>query len=1115
LNKRGPTDPLADELALGVTVTHTESVQDTSETPDDPSSATRYVVRGEFARGGIGRILTAHDERLNRAVAIKEPLQATGSAAQFGRFRREAAITARLQHPAIVPVYDAGMGTEGRPYYVMKLLSNGRTLKQVVGEAAGLAARMALLPNVIAVADAIAYAHSVGIIHRDIKPSNVILGPFGETVVIDWGLAKDLDAQAPADETVTAPYRVETGELTSAGAVVGTACYMPPEQARGESIDPRADVYALGALLYHVLDGAPPFNGLDARDVINRVAAEHSPEPLSRRQPLIPPDLIAIVQKAMSPARSSRYESAEALTDDLKRFQAGQRVHAHDYSIGALLLRSIRKHKLVSAVATGFALLLAVTLTVSIGRINHERGAAVVERNRLILAQARSSLDSDPTLAVAWLKTYPRDGIDWNRAQTLAADAASRGIAHHLLPTMSQSVTLFADGKRVVTGGPDQLVNVWDLASGRLLRSATFSGAVSSVRIAPDGDTLAVSQQRGEIVLWRLRDDSRVVLGKHDGGAFRLAFAPDGLRLASAGQRSLAVWSLSSGRQEASLPSGESLTTMAYEPDGKAIGFGTANGAVKVWQPESGRVRTLVGHVGAVNSLVFSPDGRLISTGGNDHTVRVWDVAGGDGRVVGAHDDVVRIVEFSPEGRRIASGGVDHKVRLWSLDGKPARAFDGHTDVVNDVRFSPDGSLLASCGPDRQVRVWELATGEARVFRGHGGDLGDVLFTGDGLRLISTGYDQNTRLWDVVPEPGRIIGRHRVEAVQAVFSFDDKLVLSVGTERLVRLWDLSSGQERLLPDAEYSARGNMGTLLALSPNGQMVASAGEGAAHIWRLDTGETRVFRINRALPRSVSFSADSGALAAATSEGNIRLWDLVTNQERLLSGHIGDVLSVQFSPTEPVLVSIGLDRSVRLWNISLGSGRIVGAVASEATTRPVFAPDGHRFATGTVSGEIYLWDLSTQALRTLRGHDAEVSALVFSHDGQLLVSSSWDHTARVWNLATGEVRTLRSHEEPVRSVAISKDGRMVATASNDRTIRLWNLENGGMAILRGHRAVVRSVRFSSDGSKLVSASEDATVRLWSMSRIHFVPRDRTALADWLAQQTSATLPRPANEQQ
>jgi WD40 repeat protein len=350
--------------------------------------------------------------------------------------------------------------------------------------------------------------------------------------------------------------------------------------------------------------------------------------------------------------------------------------------------------------------------------------------------------------------------------------------------------------------------------------------------------------------------------------------------------------------------------------------------------------------------------------------------------------------------------------------------------------------------------------------------------------------------------------------VQALFSADGAQVASVGTDRLVRLWDLGSGQERDLPDAEYSGRGSMATLLGLSADGRLVAGAGGGAAHVWRLDSGEARAFQIDGGLPRSVSFSPDSGTLAVAGTDGNIRLWELASNRERRLGGHEGDVLNAQFSPTERKLASIGVDRTVRLWDLASATGRVLGTVAAEPTPRLVFAHDGRNFATATASGEIDLWNVGTQPVRALRGHGAAVSALAFSGDGHLLASSSLDHTARVWNLTTGAVRTLRSHEEPVRSVAITPDGSIVATASNDRTVRLWNLENDGIAILRGHRAAVRSVRFSSDGSKLVSASEDGTVRIWNMSLVRFVPGDRRVLKKWLRQETSATLP-PLGEEQ
>jgi eukaryotic-like serine/threonine-protein kinase len=286
---------------------------------------TFYEVAGEVARGGLGRILQARDRRLDRPVALKQLIQDTALGAH--RFLREALVTARLQHPAIVPVYEAGRWPDGEPFYAMKLV-NGRSLKEVIGEARGLNERLALLPNVIAVVDAIAYAHSQGVIHRDLKPSNVLIGPFGETVVIDWGLAKDLRATEEAQQGPVGAAPVWSEPLTLVGAVVGTPHYMPPEQARGEEVAERADVYALGALLYHVLAGAPPYRGADSSQVLAEVLTQ-PPASLEQLQPGLPEDLAAVVHKAMARDPAQRYPTAQELAEDLKRFQTGKLVQAH------------------------------------------------------------------------------------------------------------------------------------------------------------------------------------------------------------------------------------------------------------------------------------------------------------------------------------------------------------------------------------------------------------------------------------------------------------------------------------------------------------------------------------------------------------------------------------------------------------------------------------------------------------------------------------------------------------------------------------------------------------------------------------------------------------------
>jgi tetratricopeptide (TPR) repeat protein len=338
-----------------------------------------YRVEGEYARGGMGRILLARDRRLGRRVALKE-LHAEAGPGASRRFVREALVTARLQHPAIVPVYEAGRWPGGRPFYAMKLVE-GRSLEALLRDATSLASRLALLPHLIAVAEAVAYAHSQRVVHRDLKPANVLVGPFGETVVVDWGLARELEGGA-AVENEEAPAAATDGATsgqTVTGTVLGTPHYMPPEQARGLPADERADVYALGAMLYFLLSGTPPHAGRSADEAL-AAAAAGTIEPVERREPETPPDLVAIVRKAMAPSPADRYPSARELAADLRRFQTGQLVSAHRYSTRELVRRFVKRHR--AAVLVASALTAALVLAVAVGFVAVRRQARLAEAER-------------------------------------------------------------------------------------------------------------------------------------------------------------------------------------------------------------------------------------------------------------------------------------------------------------------------------------------------------------------------------------------------------------------------------------------------------------------------------------------------------------------------------------------------------------------------------------------------------------------------------------------------------------------------------------------------------------------------------------------------------------
>src|SRR5690242_6248607 len=204
-------------------------------------------------------------------------------------------LTARLQHPGIVPIYDAGRWPNGEGYYAMRLIE-GQPLSDLIAACGSLDERLALLPKVVAVAEAVAYAHTQRVIHRDLKPRNIVVGAFGEVMVVDWGLAKDL-TQSEATPPEGVPV-VDVARETHVGEVMGTPAYMPPEQASGGRVDERADVYALGAVLYSVLTGAAPFAGTSSAEVLRQVQ-QKTPEPVEQRQPGVPRDLAAIVDKAM------------------------------------------------------------------------------------------------------------------------------------------------------------------------------------------------------------------------------------------------------------------------------------------------------------------------------------------------------------------------------------------------------------------------------------------------------------------------------------------------------------------------------------------------------------------------------------------------------------------------------------------------------------------------------------------------------------------------------------------------------------------------------------------------------------------------------------------------
>ncbi|MBL0214145.1 MAG: serine/threonine protein kinase [Myxococcales bacterium] len=396
------------------------------------SDEARFQAIGELGRGGMGRVDEAFDRVLGRPVAVKRML--SSSAVDLARFEREARVTARLEHPGIVPIHDAGRDADGTLFYVMRRI-DGRPLDELV-DGTSFEERLALVPNVLAACDAVAFAHARKVIHRDIKPTNILIGPFGETLIIDWGLARTIgDAADGEGGPVSDP------SLTRAGMVAGTPGFMAPEQARGETVDERADVFALGATLFYVIAGQLPFAASSATEMIDHVGADRPPD--WRRLPeATPADLRAIVQKALASKRDQRYADAGALAADLRRFVTGKLVGAYRYGRLEQLWRFVRRHRAAVAVATIAVIVIALGAVLSFQRIvterdaaNHSRELADLQRSeataksdQLLVEHALQLAATDAVSAIASLRQLSPSSSQWERAATVAAAASVRGV---------------------------------------------------------------------------------------------------------------------------------------------------------------------------------------------------------------------------------------------------------------------------------------------------------------------------------------------------------------------------------------------------------------------------------------------------------------------------------------------------------------------------------------------------------------------------------------------------------------------------------------------------------------------------------------------------------------
>jgi Protein kinase domain/WD domain, G-beta repeat len=595
----------------------------------------RYRLVEPVGKGGMGQVWRGHDEVLEREVAVKEVLLPPGLPPEqrdyvIARTMREARATARLHHPGIVAAYDA-IEHQGVPWIVMEFIS-GPALDHVIARDGRLSwQRVAALGADLA--DALAHAHSAGVVHRDLKPANILMAG-DRPVLTDFGIARVLDA---------------TTQLTSAGTLIGTPQYMPPEQIEGESVQAPVDLWALGATLYTAVEGCPPFDGPTLTAVLAAILTR------SPREPKYAGPMASALMSLMSKAPDRRPDAA-ALSGQL-----------------SALLRPSR-HALTGRSPGAAASPASSTDTAA--RHGTPRQAAVLDGHSGRVHSVAFSPDG-ATLATGCDQGVGPDGSPvsggrrvrlWNVA-TRTCTAALAGPQGAAL-----SVAFSPDGTTLASGNSNDPVHLWRLTGRFRINGTTLSDDtdVLSVAFSPDGGTLATGSSYKTIRLWDVATRTCVAtLTGHSGRVHSVAFSPDGTMVAT----------------------------------------GSSDHTVRLWDTRARVcIATLTGHYEIVREVAFSPDGAMLASGSADRTIRLWDTRART--CVATLTDTfnsVFSVAFSPDGAILASGGPDNMVRLWDPGTRTCVAtLTGHSEPVASVAFSPDGATLASSSHDKTVRLWQL-----------------------------------------------------------------------------------------------------------------------------------------------------------------------------------------------------------------------------------------------------------------------------------------------------------------------------------------------------------------------------------------------------------------------
>jgi eukaryotic-like serine/threonine-protein kinase len=1061
-----------------------------------PPAVPGYEVLGVLGKGGMGVVYQARQASPSRLVALKviradrlEGLSPEQRQKALDRFRNEAQAAAQLEHDHIVGVFEVGEAA-GRPFYSMRYVE-GSSLHDLL-RGGPLECRRAA-GYVEQVARAVHEAHRHGILHRDLKPHNVLVeARTDRPLVADFGLAKLAQGGAA---------------MTHTGDVMGTPAYMPPEQAVSSGrVTVAGDVYGLGATLYALLTGRPPFQADTPLETLRKVLGEN-PVPPRRLRPGVPRDLETVCLKSLRKEPAGRYASAADLADDLRRFLEGRPIAARPVGTLERAWRWCRRNRVLAGMATvasSLAVVILVGAPIAIFLLNQEgertlgnwKRALTAEEDakdklgRAVAAEAdaleklRQAQAGRYSLQIAFAQQLVREGDILSAREVLAdCPAELRHFEHHYLralcrgrmrlvhPGSTASVTFSPDGKFVAAGTKGGKVQVWDVASRKTLHPAPLPHGDEGVTYTPDGSHLVSllrplpaghspereALAKGEVRVWNARTGAlrRSLKMRVPPNSFpvHIDISPDARWLA-------AGWVIGS------------FPGLTPEEEGHEDQFGT------VYDLTTGKeVRTFQG---AVGPLLFSPDGKYLVHGSANGNIPIRETSTFTTvRSLKGHQKWSMPGAFSSDGKRLVSIGLPWfkgaswddlfpgEVRIWDVGSG-----EEHVLVNQAARcaaFSPDGREVA-VGASGLVRVLDARTGREKfTYKGDFGTPFKLAFSPDGKWLASAGWDDrflNFRddgdpgkliLWQTAPVD-RLELRHP-NATHLAFSPDGKRVVS-GSHATLKVWDALTSKllltQRLsrqepLHGLAFNRAGNQIVAVSCTVSGKMVCQVRDAR-------TGKE---------------------LSSRTWEARVEWLSCVLSPD-------GQRLLAKIDPGKAGSPSL---RDTMIWDTSTGQ-RLVDLRGGYHAA--AFHPNGKSTALSTAWSVTILDGNSSRDVKHTYWKEATPTRLAFSGDGKRLAGRAGQRI-KVWDTRTGRLLHSFPYRWPITSMALSRDGKRLATLSPGAVVRVWDVATGQDVLtlrtlsatssdlnLRGREHTSATVAFSPDGERL-AATSGGSVEVWS----------------------------------